>query len=57
MAVRLRPQLVETYVNWGNVLTEQGKFAEAKALYREALERKPDDAEAQYRLGCASEFQ
>ena len=46
-----RPQFVEAYVNWGNVLSETGQTAQARSLYQKAIALRPDDAEAEYRLG------
>ncbi len=45
----------ERYLEKGNLLANDGKYAEASLNYRRAIEKKPDFGEAYYRLGM-SEF-
>ena len=47
----LRPDSAEARYNLGIALKGQGKLDEAAACYRQALELKPDFAEAHNNLG------
>lgn len=50
ITIALRPDSPVPYYNLGRVLTAQRKFAEAEAIYREALRRRPNDALSHARL-------
>jgi Flp pilus assembly protein TadD len=52
-AIALDPDLPESLVTLGRLLTATGKPAEALAPIRKALERRADDAEAELALGWA----
>ncbi|MDO9237842.1 MAG: tetratricopeptide repeat protein [Aquabacterium sp.] len=52
-AVALSPADVESRNNLGNALRAAGRFDEAVASYRCALDIKPDDCAAHYNLGLA----
>jgi tetratricopeptide (TPR) repeat protein len=51
-ALRLKPTEAAYHYNVGNVLSKQGKTAEAEAAYRKALRLKPDLAVAHCSLGA-----
>jgi protein O-GlcNAc transferase len=50
-ALRLKPDLLPAICNLGAVLFEQGKTAEAHALFEQALRSSPDQANTNYELG------
>jgi serine/threonine-protein kinase len=56
-ALALRPHSPAAYINLGNALKDQGKFAEAEAKYRRAIELRPDFAAAYANLGIALDDQ
>lgn len=51
------PNQLETTLQRARKLREEGRFAEAEALYREALALSPDDADVLVALGLVAGFQ
>jgi len=49
--VQINPDYVEAYFNLGNVLAEQGRWAEAIGYFEQALQIQPDFANAHNNLG------
>lgn len=56
-AERLRPDLLVVRQNRGAILFEAGRFGEAVELFREVVERDPEDATAHMQLAAALRFQ
>jgi tetratricopeptide (TPR) repeat protein len=52
-AIAADPKLPEAYLQLGNLLSDQGRFADAIPEYQRALELNADLADAHYRLGQA----
>jgi tetratricopeptide (TPR) repeat protein len=52
-AIAADPNLAEAYLQFGNLDSDQGKFAEAIPEYQRALQLNSDLADAHYRLGQA----
>jgi glycosyltransferase involved in cell wall biosynthesis len=50
-ALQARPELQAIWVQYGNMLKEDGKFEEAEAAYLEALRLAPEDADAHLMYG------
>jgi protein O-mannosyl-transferase len=50
-ALRLRPNLPETHINFGAALSERGDFDAAEAQYRKALQLDPNSADAHEGVG------
>ena len=50
-ALRIGPWFVPAYLNFADLLREQGRDAEGEPLVRRAIELAPDSAEAQHALG------
>ena len=53
MAIAVDPALAEAHLQFGNLNSDQGKFAEAIPEYQRVLELDADLADAHYRLGQA----
>jgi tetratricopeptide (TPR) repeat protein len=52
-AIRIKPDFVDVYNNWGIALLKEGKNKEAITRFRKALELKPGYADAQNNLKIA----
>ena len=56
-ALRIKPDLFATHLNWGIILRDEGKLNEALDHFSRALHLKPNRAEAYYELGITLEKQ
>jgi tetratricopeptide (TPR) repeat protein len=54
-AVKIDPDLVVTYINWGAALYEKGQYQDAIKVYREGIKVNPLIASLHYSLGLALE--
>jgi tetratricopeptide (TPR) repeat protein len=52
-SIALDPSIAEAHLQFGNLYSDQGKYAEAIPEYQRALELNPDLPDAHYRLGQA----
>ena len=53
-AIRIKPDFVDVYNNWGIALLKEGKTQEAITRFEKALELKPDYADARNNLEVAT---
>jgi GT2 family glycosyltransferase/tetratricopeptide (TPR) repeat protein len=56
-ALLLAPQRTDLRVQYGNMLKDSGRLAEAEAIYRFALAEKPDDPDIHLQLGHCLKLQ